>query len=70
MFDGFLIKNTVEGSAGHTEDLFGTKAISQQIIQEEVVQIIGAYQIFCFLGDLIRFGRQQFGRNRGVQNVP
>ena len=52
-----------------TQDFPGTKAPTDDVVQEKVMQLIRSYQILGTLGNLTLDGREQLWRNRGVKNV-
>ena len=76
---GILIKPG-KGFAGKEEDFFGSKAASEEIIQEEVVQLIRAHEVLGLLFDVahlvrrnkfradrrVGYVQKDFGRTRGI----
>ena len=55
----------LEGPAGHGVDFAGAEAEAEDVVEEEVVELVGAYQLFGFLGDLAVLGGQQLGADGG-----
>ncbi len=49
--------------------LLGLISEPEHVIQEEIMQFVGSYQIFCLLGDLPVFGREQLRTYRGIQHI-
>ena len=67
---GSTVVMAVKGTFCHEKNLGGTKAITQEIIEEEIVQFVGAYQVFCDLQYLaIRRSRNQFGTDGGIYDI-
>ncbi len=70
LFDGFPVKILRKGPAGQGEDLGGGKAIAEHMIQEIVMERIGAHQVLGILGDLALLVRgQELRADGGIQNV-
>ena len=61
---------TVEDMAGQHEDLAGTEAATQEIVEEEVVELVGSHEVFGLLLDVaILVGRDQLWRDRRGDDV-
>ena len=68
--DGLIGITALEGVAGQGVDTPGGGAVSEHVVQEKVVQLIGAHDILGLLGDLSLAVRgQQLRGHGGVQNV-
>ena len=60
----------LEGVHGQHEDLLGAEAEAEEIVEEEVVELIGTHQVFRLLCDVaLVVGRRQFGRDRCVDDI-
>lgn len=60
----------IESLPGHEEDLFGREAKAQEIIEEEIVKLIGTHKVFRLLLDIaFLVGRNQFGRDGRIDDV-
>ena len=57
------------GLQGQAVDLGRGEAPAEDIVQEEVVELIGTHQVLGLLGDLALDGGKQLGRDGGIQNV-
>jgi hypothetical protein len=65
-----LVIFTGERVLGDPEDLGGAEAVTDDVIQEEVVELVGSDQHLRLLGDLaVVAGREQFGADRGRHDV-
>ena len=54
----------------HNVDLLGTEAMTQEVIEEEVVQLVRAHEVLSLLLNVaILVSRQQFRTNRCVDDV-
>ena len=70
-FDGFPVKIPGKRLICQVENLLGGVAEPQDVVEEEVVEGVGAYDAFGLLGDFAVLVRgQQLGADGGVQNVP
>ena len=69
VLDGFFVKLAAESGAGEAINLFGRKAVTHQVVQEEIVEGIGTDQIFGLLVDAVGLDRKQLGGDGGVQDV-
>ena len=69
LFDGRVVIHARKGLVRGTEDLARRIAEAQHIIQEKVVQLIRADQVFRLLCDLAVLCGQQFGGDGGVEDV-
>ena len=58
-----------EGDSGYAVDLSGTELETHHIIQEEIVQLVGAHQILCLLGNNTVRGRKQLRAHRCIQHI-
>ena len=55
---------------GQIENLGRTEAEAQEVIEKEVVEFVGTYEVFGLLCDVAVFiGRDELGRNRGFDDV-
>ena len=68
-FDGRVIVHAGEGFPCGAVDLARRIAEAQHVVQEKVVQLVGADQIFGLLADLAVLGGQQLGRDWRVEYV-
>ena len=60
----------VEREAGHPQQLGRPEAEPYEIIEVEIMQLVGTDQLFGTLRDpAVSGGRQQFGTDRGVGDV-
>ena len=57
------------GLQGKAVDLGRGEAPAQNIVQEEVVQLVGPHQVLRLLGDLPLHGGQQLRGDGGIQNI-
>ena len=58
-----------EGRLGQPEDLRRAEAEAEDVVEIEVVQLVGADEVFRLLGDLAVLGGQQLGGDGGVEDV-
>lgn len=69
--NGGAIVLPVKGFLRQHGQLFPVKAEAHKVIEEKVMQFIGADLLLRFLGDLaIGVRRQQLWRHRRVQHIP
>ncbi len=71
MADGLVgIFLSGEGVAGEEVDAFGSEAEAESVVEEEVVEFVGADEVFRFLFDVaVAVGRDEFGADWGVDDV-
>ena len=52
------------------EDLPGWAAVADKVIEKEIVQLVGANEIFGLLGDgAVLLGGEQLGAHWGIQDI-
>ena len=63
MLDDDIVVAALEGMLGQHEDLGWTEAQAQQVVEEEVVELVGTYEVFGLLGDVaLGVGGCELGR--------
>ena len=68
--DGVTVIHSFKSSDGQIEYFRGAEAESHKIVEEEVVQFVGSYQVFRYLFDVtVLVGRNQFRADRRVDNI-
>ena len=70
MANGVRLKLLFKGLRCHIEDLILAKAVTQEVVQEEVMQFVGPDLVFGLLGYItLCIGGQQFGRDGCVNDI-
>ena len=67
---GLLVVEQLESPVGEEEYLLRGEPESEEMVEEEIVQLIGADKVFCLLLYLaVLVGRNQLGRDRRVDYI-
>ena len=68
--DGGIVELAAEGVTRQQVDLGGPEAVAQEMVEEEVVQVVGAYEVFSLLADVpLLVGGYELGADRCVDDV-
>ena len=70
MLDDVIVVPAFEGFLRKQENLHRAESMTHEIIEEEVVELVGANQVLCLLLDIaILVGRNQFGTDGSVDHI-